>query len=200
MDSVFIMIPREKSHPTPGDALLIIDPQNDFFPGGALPVSEGFAILEPLQSWIDVFDQMGLSIFMTRDCHPEDHCSFVAQGGIWPPHCVKGTVGFELTAALRFPATAFISDKPYFRDLETYDGFSGTDLEAMIRERGVSRLWIGGLATDYCVLHTALEALRLGFEVFLMVEAVRAVNLDPGDGDRALKVMQDHGAVIFGGP
>ena len=183
-------------HPQEGDALIVIDPQNDFLPGGALPVSDGHEILGPLQRWIDVFDQCGLSIVVTRDCHPDNHCSFLDQGGLWPSHCILGSHGAEVSSGLSLPTAATVLDKPCWVGVETYDGFSGTHLHTLLFEGGVRRLWFGGLATDYCVLNTVLEALRLGYEAIVICGAVRAVNVHPEDGLNALRQMEAHGAFL----
>jgi nicotinamidase/pyrazinamidase len=185
---------------TPGDALLIIDPQNDFLPGGSLAVPNGDAVIAPLQAWIDRFERKRLPIFATRDCHPADHCSFREHGGPWPSHCVAGSWGASITPALKLPTTAVIIDKPCRADIETYDGFSGTRLDETLRQQAIRRLWVGGLATDYCVLNTVLEGLRLGYQVIVLTLAVRAVDLQPGDGQRALTAMAARGAVLRDDP
>ncbi len=181
-----------------GDALVIIDVQNDFLPGGALPVPAGDEVVAPLNGWLAIFAARALPVFATRDCHPPDHCSFRAQGGPWPRHCVKGSPGADFPIALRLPPVARIIDKPDCADRETYSAFTGTALEAELRAAGVTRLWVGGLATDYCVLNTVLDALRLGFRVLLLVEALRAVDAEPGDGDRAMARMTAEGAIPIG--
>lgn len=186
-------------HPVPrqGDALLIIDLQNDFLPGGALAVPDGQSVLGPLQRWLEHFKAEGLPVVMTRDCHPPDHCSFADFGGQWPVHCVRGSVGAAISSALEMPAMAQVVDKPSDRDLETFDGFTGTDLDHRLSELAISRLWVGGLATDYCVRATVLEGLKRGYAVVVLVEAVRAVNLRAGDGLRALREMAAAGAIVL---
>jgi nicotinamidase/pyrazinamidase len=194
------MVRHPNFQPTPGDALLIIDPQNDFLPGGSLAVPDGDAVIGPLQAWIDRFVREHLPILATRDCHPADHCSFREHGGPWPSHCVAGSWGASITPALKLPTTALIIDKPCHADIETYDGFSGTRLDETLRLLAIRRLWVGGLATDYCVLNTALEGLRLGYQVIVLTQAVRAVDLQPGDGQRALTAMAARGAVLRDDP
>ena len=191
---------RNLQYPQTGDALLIIDLQNDFLPGGALAVSEGDAVIAPLQAWINRFVHERLPILATRDCHPADHCSFHEQGGPWPSHCVAGSWGAAITPALKLPSTALIIDKPCRADIETYDGFSGTSLDATLRQHDIRRLWVGGLATDYCVLNTVLEGLQRGYEVIVLTQAIRAVDLQPDDGQRALATMTARGAVIWDDP
>ena len=179
-----------------GDALLIIDLQNDFLPGGALAVPESDEVIAPLQAWVHRFVVDDLPIMATRDCHPADHCSFHEQGGPWPAHCVADSWGAAVTPALKLPPTALIIDKPCRADIETYDGFSGTRLDETLHQLNIQRLWVGGLATDYCVLNTVLEGLRRGYEVFVLTQAVRAVDLQPDDGQRALAMMAARGAVL----
>ena len=183
--------------PQMGDALLIIDLQNDFLPGGALAVPDGDAVIAPMNAWIERFSGAGLPILATRDGHPPDHCSFLEQGGSWPAHCVAGTTGAKITAALALPPQARVVDKPGRSDVETYSAFAGTTLDAELRRAGSRRLWVGGLATDYCVLNTVLEALDRGYAVVLLTAAMRAVNVRPGDGPRALNAMIERGALVL---
>ncbi len=179
-----------------GDALLIVDVQNDFLPGGALAVPEGDAVIAPLNRMIDRFRARGLPVIATRDWHPANHCSFTSQGGPWPPHCVADTPGAAFAPALRLPDDAVIISKATNPDADAYSGFQGTDLAAKLRELGVGRLFVGGLATDYCVLHTVLDALEAGFDVTLLRDAVRAVNLRPDDGAQAIQRMREAGADV----
>lgn len=191
---------RNLQYPQTGDALLIIDLQNDFLPGGALAVPDGDAVIAPLQAWVRRFVRERLPILATRDRHPADHCSFHEQGGPWPVHCVAGSWGAAVTPALKLPPTALIIDKPCRADIETYDGFTGTRLDETLHQQNIQRLWVGGLATDYCVLNTILAALRFGYEVIVLMQAVRAVDLQPGDGQRALATMTARGAVLRDDP
>ena len=183
--------------PQAGDALLIIDLQNDFLPGGVLAVPGGDAVIAPLNEWIARFSSVGLPILATRDWHPSNHCSFHEQGGPWPAHCVAGTPGALVTAELKLPAEARVVDKPSLPHVETYCGFTGTTLDAELRQAGIQRLWVGGLATDYCVLNTVLAARERGYAVVLLARAMRAVDVEPGDGQRALSAMIEHGALVF---
>lgn len=177
-----------------GDALVIVDVQNDFLPGGALAVPHGDAVIEPLNRWIARFSAAGRPIVATRDWHPPNHCSFQAQGGPWPPHCIAGTPGAAFAADLQLPDSAIIISKAIAPQAEAYSGFAGTDLDGRLRTLGVRRLYVGGLATDYCVKNTVLDARRLGYEVIVLAQAIRAVDVEPGDGERALAEMQAAGA------
>jgi nicotinamidase/pyrazinamidase len=179
-----------------GDALLVVDVQHDFLPGGALGIAAGDRVIAPLNACIDAFVRAGLPVLATRDWHPADHCSFRARGGPWPVHCVAGTHGAAFTPGLRLPAGTFIVSKAHERDREAYSSFAGTGMEAELRRLGVRRLVIGGLATDYCVRHTALDARRLGFAVVVLRDAIAAVDARPGDGLGALQAMRDAGVVL----
>ena len=176
------------------DALIAVDVQNDFLPGGSLAVPEGDAVVPALNRYLAAFGARALPVFATRDWHPPKHCSFKAQGGIWPPHCVAATRGAEFARALALPQSAVVISKAAAPEADAYSGFGGTDLAARLRASGVTRLFIGGLATDYCVLNTVRDALAGGFEVLLLADAIRAVEVKAGDGARALEEMQRLGA------
>ena len=180
-----------------GDALVVIDVQNDFVPGGSLAVPRGDEVVPVLNRYIAAFSAAALPIVATRDWHPADHCSFKPQGGPWPVHCVAGTPGAEFVRSLALPATATLISKDTERDRNTYSGFADTDLAARLRAMGARRLFVGGLATDYCVLNTVKDALALGFEVKLLDDAIRAVDVQPGDGDRARTEMIRLGAMAI---
>ena len=182
--------------PRPGDALIVVDVQNDFLPGGALAVPHGDEVIPVLNEWIDRFRAAGLPIVATRDWHPPDHCSFSPQGGPWPVHCVAGTHGAAFAPGLRLPPDTIVISKATRSDREAYSGFQGTELAERLRELGVRRIYVGGLATDYCVLNTVRDALREGFDVIVLRDAVRAVDVQPGDGERALAEMERLGARI----
>src|SRR3954452_12747883 len=176
------------------EALVIVDFQNDFSPGGALAVPDGDAIAPRVRELIDSgrFDL----VVATRDWHPADHESFSAQGGIWPPHCVAGTTGAELHDAVPRDRVDVIVDKGTDPATEGYSGFEGTGLEELLRSRGIESVTIAGLATDYCVRATALDALREGFTVTVDRAGVRGIDARAGDADRALGEVQAAGGAV----
>lgn len=184
--------------PVEGDALIVVDVQNDFLPGGALAVPGGDEVIAPLNTAMERFESLGLPVYVSRDWHPADHCSFVDQGGPWPPHCVAGSPGAEFSPDLRLPAAAEIVSKATHSDREEYSDFEATDLAERLRTAGAARLFVGGLATDYCVKATVLDGIRAGFEVMVLVDAIRAVDVEPGDGTRALEEMRRAGARLVG--
>lgn len=180
-----------------GDALIVVDVQNDFLPGGSLAVPQGDAVVPVLNAYAQRFSARGLPVFATRDWHPADHCSFKPQGGPWPPHCVANTPGAQLSANLQLPATTTVVSKATTADKDAYSGFEGTTLDAQLHERGVRRVFVGGLATDYCVLNTVRDALAHGYATFVLTDAIRAVNVRPDDGATALAEMKRDGARPF---
>jgi nicotinamidase/pyrazinamidase len=175
-------------------ALLIIDFQNDFTPGGALAVPHGDAIADRVNELIASGD-FDL-VVATRDWHPPDHASFEDQGGPWPPHCVQGTPGAELHPAVPRDRVDVIVDAGFRRDLEGYSGFEETDLARVLRERDIDEVTVVGLATDYCVRHTAADALREGFRVTIDRAGVRGIDVEPGDSERALEELTAAGATV----
>ncbi len=178
------------------DALIVVDVQNDFLPGGALAVNDGDAVVPVINECIQLFTAKALPIFATADWHPAAHCSFVEQGGQWPKHCVAGSPGAQFADNLQFPDDVSIIHKGTEADKEAYSGFQGTDLARQLHAQAVRRVFVGGLATDYCVLKTVHDALENDFGVVLLARAVRAVDLNPGDGDRAIESMQEQGAIL----
>lgn len=178
------------------DALIIVDVQNDFLPGGSLAVSEGDAVIEPLNRLAGAFSTAGLPVVATRDWHPADHISFRDRGGPWPPHCVQGTSGAEFHDGLRVPEGALVVSKADTPDKDAYSGFQDTGLDRHLRGRGVGRVFVGGLATDYCVLNTVLDARSLGYDVVVLTDAIAAVNVESGDGEAALNRMAEAGAAL----
>lgn len=186
------------------DALIIVDVQNDFCPGGALAVKGGDEVVPVLNRAIDKFSAAGLPIFATRDWHPEKTSHFKAYGGLWPVHCVQGTGGADFHPGLHLNKDVVVVSAGMLPTEEGYSGFQATDasgsgLAELLRRKGVERLFVGGLATDYCVKHTVLDGLKEGFKVTLLVDAVRAVNLSPDDGDRAIDEMTKAGATTVAG-
>lgn len=186
------------------DALLIVDFQNDFTPGGALPVPKRDRIAEPLNHLLEDFDL----VLATRDWHPPDHGSFEGvevdpdrwrgtdPPSIWPVHCVRGTPGAELHPALERAKMDVVIDKGQDRNSQGYSGFQDTELADILRERGVDRLYVGGLATDYCVKNTVLDARGLGLDVIVIEDAIGGVDANPGDSGRAVEEMKDAGAAF----
>ena len=182
-------------------ALLIVDVQNDFCPGGALAVAGGDAVLPVVNRLAARAAALGVPVYASRDWHPIDSTHFAANGGPWPTHCVAGTAGARLHPDLALPAGAMIVTKGTARDETGYSAFDGTvtgrgSLLDDLRARGVDHLIVGGLATDYCVRETVLDARRHGLGVTVVEDGVRAVNLAEGAGTRALDDMREAGAEV----
>ncbi len=178
------------------NALLIVDVQNDFCPNGALPVAGGDGVVPVLNRYVEIFTAERSQVFASRDWHPAKTVHFKEFGGTWPVHCVQKTNGAEFHPDLDLGRIEHvITNKATARDEEAYSGFQGTDLAALLRARGIRRIFVGGLATDYCVKATALDGRKEGFEVFLLTDAIRAVNVQPGDGDRAIAEMKAAGVL-----
>ena len=175
-----------------GRALIIVDFQNDFTTGGALEVKGGEDIAARVNELAasDRFD----FVVATRDWHPADHGSFQERGGPWPVHCVQGTEGAELHPALDRSKVDLVYDKGQDPDTDGYSDFETPELEQILRDRGIDAITVVGLATDYCVKHTAIDGARLGFDVEVDTSAIRAVDVNPGDGDRAIEEMRAAGA------
>ena len=176
-------------------ALIVVDVQNDFCPGGTLAVAQGDEVVEPLNLLIDKFLAKGTPIFKTRDWHPPTTKHFEEYGGVWPVHCVQNTKGAEFHPRLRDDPRIHIISKG-LGDTDCYSGFDETDLADQLRLNGVEEVFIGGLTTDYCVKTTALDALKNGFSVKVLRDAIKPVNLQPGDGDRAIEEMLAAGAAV----
>jgi nicotinamidase/pyrazinamidase len=180
------------------DALLIVDVQNDFCPGGALAVPEGDLVVPVLNQYLERAHAAGIPIFASRDWHPEQTTHFKPYGGAWPPHCIQNTPGAAFHPDLRLPPEAVVASKGMQPGDEGYSMFGaelpdGRNLLATLREAGITRVHVGGLATDYCVRATALDALAENFDVRLLADAIRAVNVNPGDGERALAELRKAG-------
>jgi nicotinamidase/pyrazinamidase len=176
------------------DALLITDMQNDFLPGGALPVPSGNEIIPVLNEYIKRFQDAGVPVFASRDWHPRNHCSFKQQGGPWPPHCVQNTKGAQFSNALNLPPGTVVISKATDPNRESYSVFDATKLEEELRQHDVLRLFVGGVATDYCVVNTVLDALELGFKTVVLMDATLGIYMEPEDVDRAVKKMLNAGA------
>jgi nicotinamidase/pyrazinamidase len=174
----------------PDTALLVVDVQNDFCPGGALPVAGGDAVIPVINAWIPRF----VTVVASRDWHPPDSVHFAS----WPPHCVAGTYGAQFRSGLDTGRFLLVLDKGTGNVDDGYSAFEATNenLESWLRSRGIKQLYVCGLATDYCVLHTVLDALRLGFGVTVIRDGVAAVDVSPGDGQRALEAMIAAGALV----
>jgi nicotinamidase/pyrazinamidase len=178
-----------------GDALIVVHVQRDFLPGGSLAVPTGAEVVPVLNRCVERFHRAGRLIMATRDWHPAGHCSFREQGGPWPAHCVIGTPGSAFAPELTLPPSATIISSGSRMDREAYSGFQETQLHQRLQAAQITRVFVGGLATEYCVLHTVKDALGLGYAVVLLVDAIRAVNLKPDDGRRAEDEMIRLGAV-----
>jgi nicotinamidase/pyrazinamidase len=173
-------------------ALLIIDFQNDFTSGGAQEVPGGDEIGEPVKRLAEHF----ALVFATRDWHPPDHASFETEGGPWPVHCVQGTHGADFHPAMDDVDVDEVVDVGRGRDDEGYSGFEKSDLARLLRDRDVDAVYVCGLATDYCVRASAIDACREGFDTAVIEDAIRAVEVEPGDGERALADMRAAGARV----
>ena len=179
-------------------ALIVVDVQNDFCPGGSLAVADGTAVVPPLNRLMKEFLDRGEPVFKTRDWHPAQTKHFEAHGGTWPVHCVQNTPGAEFHPDLIDDPRITIVSKGIDESADGYSGFDGTNLAEILREQGVEEVWVGGLATDYCVKHTVLDARGAGFEVKAQADAMRPVNLKPRDGEQAIEEMRKAGAEIVG--
>ena len=184
------------------DALVIVDVQNDFCPGGALGVPGGDAVIPVLNRYAERFAAAGAPVFASRDWHPAKTSHFKAYGGVWPPHCVQGTPGAEFHPQLTLPPGAAVVSKGMDPSEDAYSCFQsetgdGMPFPATLGELGVGRLFVGGLATDYCVKSTVVDGVREGFEMVVLADAIAAVDLTPGDGAKALDEMRAAGAQMI---
>lgn len=179
-------------------ALLVVDVQNDFCPGGALSVPDGDRIIPHVNRAIDLFVRRGLPILATRDWHPPVTKHFKEHGGAWPPHCIQGTKGARFHPKLELPKDVIVLSKGMDPEQDSYSGFqalngAGRDLESVIRDLGVDEVFLCGLATDYCVRATALDAMRRGIRIRVMEDAIRGVDVKPGDSAAAVRELRDAG-------
>ena len=168
------------------DALIVVDVQNDFCPGGALPVPQGDQVVPAINQ---ILALTGWLTVATRDWHPQGHCSFKPQGGIWPVHCVAGTRGAALHPGMDAMKVRRIISKATTREAEAYSGFQGTELAGLLKGQGIRRVFVCGLATDYCVKATALDARKAGLDVVVLEDAIQGVEVQPGDCARAIEEM-----------
>lgn len=181
--------------------LLVVDVQNDFCPGGALAVPEGDRVVPVLNEYMARFAAAGLPVYASRDWHPPRTRHFKEFGGAWPPHCIQNTPGAEFHPELRLPANAVIITKGSDPEEDAYSAFQaktpdGQPFLERLRADGVTHLYIGGLATDYCVRASALDARRHGLAVTLLVDAIRGVDVNPGDSERAIEEMREAGVEL----
>jgi nicotinamidase/pyrazinamidase len=186
------------------DALIVVDVQNDFCPGGALGVRNGDEIIPLLNRYIERFNAARLPVIATRDWHPPVTTHFKDFGGVWPVHCVQRTQGAAFHPDLKLPPQAILVSKGTAADEDSYSAFhgkdeAGTPLSQLLQELGVERIFVGGLATDYCVKYTALDGIKQGLAVVVLGDAVRGVNLQPDDSEKAFVVVRDAGAVTLAG-
>jgi nicotinamidase/pyrazinamidase len=185
----------------PGDGLLLVDPQNDFCPGGSLAVADGDLVMPVLSAWAAAAELAGVPVFVSRDWHPPRTTHFEEYGGVWPPHCVIGTRGAEFHPDLTLPPSAVVVSKGMGATEDAYSAFQARDaderpLATLLAERGVKHLYVMGLATDYCVKASALAGLEHGLRITVVAEGIRAVNLQPDDGQKAIDEMHNAGAEI----
>ena len=178
-------------------ALIVGDVQNDFCPGGALQVKDGDLIIPACNKYIEMFEKKGLTIYYIMDWHPPNHCSFKINGGIWPVHCVQESTGASFHPDLKIAANACIIQKGTDPIKEAYSSFEQTELHANLQKDGIHTLYIAGLATDYCVKNTVIDACHHGYKVIVLLDAVKGVEVNIGDSARALKMMKDVGATFM---
>ncbi len=175
-------------------AMIVTDVQNDFCPGGSLAIREGDRIIPRLNVLVDAFTASDLPVLFTRDWHPPNHCSFKENGGLWPPHCVRNTRGAAFHPDLQVPKSATIISKATEPDREAYSAFQRTNLSSILKRMSVNELFVGGLATDYCVKNTVGDALKEGFLVNVLTDCISGVNLRRTDSANALEWMTTKGA------
>lgn len=186
----------------PESALLVVDVQNDFCPGGALAVPHGDDVVPVLNGWIAEARRAGRPVFASRDWHPRKTTHFAEFGGPWPVHCVQGTHGAAFHPDLRLPGDVIVVTKGTHPDRDDYSAMHGTVADGRLlpdalRAMGIRKLYVGGLATDYCVKETVLLARQQGFEIALIGQGSRGVEVHPGDSERAVRAMREAGAVLM---
>ncbi len=171
------------------DAFVVVDPQNDFLPGGSLGVPDGNRIFEPINRLMPLFAY----VVASRDWHPRDHSFFQAYGGPWPYHCLAGTKGAEFSPLFHASEVDEVVSKGTDRATDGYSAFAGTALGDRLHAHGIRRIFIAGIATDYCVKRTALDARDAGFDVVVVTDAIAGIDASPGDVERALDLMRARG-------
>ena len=174
--------------------LVVMDVQNDFSEGGILPVKEADKVIEVLNQYVPHFQGIGAPIFAVRDWHPKNHVSFKERGGPWPPHCLQGTKGADLNSDLRLPYGATVVAKGFLVEQDSHSAFTGTDLEARLREKSVKRIFLGGLAIGVSFHKTITHALKAGFEVYLLADATRFLETKRGDSKKFVQELTELGA------
>jgi nicotinamidase/pyrazinamidase len=176
------------------DALVLVDVQRDFCPGGLLPIDKGDQIIAVLNEWIEIAQGKGVSIYASQDWHPRQHISFRDQGGKWPPHCIQDSDGAQFHPDLKLPVEVVKITKGVRFDQDQSSVFDQTGFAEELKRNGVKRLWVGGLALDVCVLASVLDALKYGFVVMVLKEASRPVDVE--SGKTAIAKMKAEGATI----
>ena len=179
-------------------ALIVVDVQNDFCPGGSLAVAQGDEVVAPLNKLMKEFLDRGEPVYKTRDWHPEKTKHFAIYGGTWPIHCVQNTRGAEFHSDLLDDPRITVISKGFDERADGYSGFDGTQLAQLLRDEEVKEIWVGGLATDYCVKETVIDGVHNGFKVKALADAMRAVNVKTDDGKKAIDLMKEAGAEIVG--
>lgn len=182
-------------------ALVIVDVQNDFCPGGSLAVPAGDRVIKPLNRASAYFSAARRPVIASRDWHPPVTRHFREYGGMWPPHCVMNSNGAAFHPDLHLPDGTVVISKGFDPDTDSYSAFDGRDtlgllLGDVLAAQKISHLSVGGLATDYCVKNTVLDALKAGFEVTVLSDAIAGVDITPGDSQKALEEMQQAGAKV----
>jgi len=180
-------------------ALLVVDVQNDFCPGGALSIPEGDKIIPVINKCIEFFENKKLRIFITRDWHPKITTHFKKHGGVWPDHCIQNTEGAQFHPDLKIPKDAMILSKGTNPEEDAYSAFHAIDADGrkfldILKHEGINELYICGLATDYCVKESTLEALKQGISVKVLIDGIKGVDLTPGDSERAVEEIVGRGA------
>ena len=178
--------------------MIVVDVQNDFCPGGSLAVARGDEVVAPLNKLMKEFLDRGEPVYKTRDWHLPKAAHFTDYGGTWPVHCVQNTHGAEFHPELLDDPRIHVISKGIDESADGYSGFDGTQLAKSLRDEGVEEVWVGGLATDYCVKETVIDARKEGFKVKALADAMRPVNINPDDGRKAVEEMSAAGAEIVG--